>query len=47
MIALEGKIINHPFPILIDSREIHNYIDKKIVDNFQLERSNLENLGLV
>ena len=32
MIELEGKIINQPVSILIDSREIHFYIDPKIVD---------------
>jgi hypothetical protein len=47
MIELEGKIINHPIVILIDSREIHCYIDPKIVDRLHLEKSNLEKSSLV
>ena len=41
MIKVEGKIINHPVAILIDSGAIHCYIDPKIVDRLHLEKSNL------
>jgi hypothetical protein len=47
MIEVEGKIINHPVSILIDSREIHCYIDPKIVDRLHLEKSKLEKSSLV
>jgi hypothetical protein len=47
MIDMEGKIINHPISILIDSREIHCYIDPKIVDRLCLEKNNLEKTSLV
>jgi hypothetical protein len=42
MIEVEGKTTNHPIVILIDSREIHIYIDPKLVDRFHLKKSNLE-----
>jgi hypothetical protein len=41
MIEVEGKIINQPVAILIDSGEIHCYIDHKIVDILHLEKSKL------
>ena len=47
MIEVEGKIINHPVVILIDSREIHCYIDPKIVDSLHLEKTKLEKSSLV
>ena len=40
MIEVEGKIINQPLSILIDSRESHCYIDPKIVDRLHLEKNN-------
>jgi hypothetical protein len=42
-IEVEGKIINEPIYIFIDSEEIHCYIDPKIVNRLHLEKSNLEN----
>jgi hypothetical protein len=47
MIEVEGKIINQPIDILIDSREIHCYIDSKIVDRLHLEKSKLGKASLV
>jgi hypothetical protein len=47
MIEVEGKIINQLVAILIDSGEIHYYIDPKIVDRLCLEKSNLEKSSLV
>jgi hypothetical protein len=47
MIEVEGKVINDPIDILIDSREIHSYIDPKVVDILHLNKSNLEKIGLV
>jgi hypothetical protein len=47
MIKLEGKMINEPISILIDSRSSHCYIDPKIVDSLHLEKSNLEKSSLV
>jgi hypothetical protein len=41
MIEVEGKIINHPVAILIDSGASHCYIDHKIVDSLHLEKSKL------
>ena len=41
MIELEGKIINQYVVILIDSREIHSYIDPKVVDIFHLMKIKL------
>jgi hypothetical protein len=43
MIEVEGKIINQPVAILIDSRANHCYIGPKIMDIFHLEKSKLEN----
>jgi len=42
MIEAEGKIINHPAAILIDSEASRCYIDPKIVDRLHLEKSMLE-----
>jgi hypothetical protein len=39
MIKVESKISNHHVSILIDSREIHIYIDPKLVERFHLKRS--------
>jgi hypothetical protein len=39
MIEVEGKIINQPVAILIDSGASHCYIDPKIVDRLHLEKS--------
>jgi hypothetical protein len=36
MIEVKGMINNHSFTILIDSGDIHSYIDPKIVEIFQL-----------
>jgi hypothetical protein len=47
MIEVEGKIINHPIAILIDSREICCYIDPKIVCRLHLEKSELGKSSLV
>jgi hypothetical protein len=47
MIEVEGKIINHPIFILIDSRESHCYIDPKIVDILHLEKCKLGKSSLV
>jgi hypothetical protein len=47
MIEVEGKIINHIFSILIDSKESHSYIDPKVVERFHLKKSNLEKSSLV
>jgi hypothetical protein len=47
MIEVEGKIINHPVAILIDSEEIHCYIDPKIVDRLHLQKSKLVKASLV
>jgi hypothetical protein len=46
MIEVDGKIINHHVVILIDSREIHCYIDPKIVDRLHLEKSKLRKSSL-
>jgi hypothetical protein len=43
MIEVEGKIINQPISILVDSGEISFYIDPKIVDRLHLEKSKLGN----
>jgi hypothetical protein len=47
MIEVEGKIINHCVVILINSIEIHYYIDPKIVDRLHLEKSKLGKSRLV
>jgi hypothetical protein len=47
MIEVEGKIINHPVAIFIDSGEIHCYINPKIVDILHLEKSKLGKESLV
>jgi hypothetical protein len=47
MIEVEGNIINQHVAILIDSRVIHCYIDPKIVDRLNLEKSKLEKSSLV
>jgi hypothetical protein len=47
MIEVEGKIINEPIVILMDSGEIHCYIDPKIVDRLHLEKSKLGKSSLV
>jgi hypothetical protein len=47
MIEVEGKIINHPVSILIDSGAIHCYIDPKIVDRLHLEKSKLGKSSLI
>jgi hypothetical protein len=47
MIEVEGKIINQPIAILIDSGAIHGYIDPKIVDILHLEKSKLGKTSLV
>jgi hypothetical protein len=41
MIEVEGKIINHPVAILIDSGASHYYIDPKIEDRLHLDESNI------
>jgi hypothetical protein len=47
MIEVEGKIINQPVAILIDSGESHCYIDPKIVDILHLEKIKLGKACLV
>jgi hypothetical protein len=47
MIEVEGKIINHPVAILIDSGAINCYIDPNIVDILHLEKSKLGKASLV
>jgi hypothetical protein len=47
MIEVEGKIINQPVVILIDSGASHCYIDPKIVDSLHLEKSKLGKSSLV
>jgi predicted aspartyl protease len=47
MIEVEGKIINHPVVILIDSGASHCYIDPKIVDRLHLEKNKLGKASLV
>jgi hypothetical protein len=47
MIEVEGNIINQPFAILIDSGEIHFYIDPNIMDQLHLEKIKLEKESLV
>jgi hypothetical protein len=47
MIEVEGKIINQPIVILIDSGEIHFFIDPKIVNSLNLEKSKIEKSILV
>jgi hypothetical protein len=47
MIEVEGKIINQHVYILIGSREIHSYIDPKVVENFHFKKSKLKKSSLV
>jgi hypothetical protein len=47
MIEVEAKIINQPITILIDSREIHCYIDPNIVDRLYLGKNKLGKSSLV
>jgi hypothetical protein len=47
MIEVEGKIINQPVAILIDSGASHCYIDPKIVDILHLDKSKLGKAILV
>jgi hypothetical protein len=47
MIEVEGKIINQSVSILIDLGASHCYIDPKIVDRLNLERSKLGKSSLV
>ena len=47
MIEVEGKIINQPVVILIDSGASHCYIDINIVDRLHLEKSKLGKESLV
>jgi hypothetical protein len=47
MNKVEGKIINQPITILIDSGVNHSYFDPKIVDNFPLKKNKLERSWLV
>jgi predicted aspartyl protease len=47
MIEVEGKIINQPITILIDSRASHFYIDPNIVDRLHLEKNKLGKTILV
>jgi hypothetical protein len=47
MIEVEGKIMNQPVAILIDSGTSHCYIDPKIVDILHLEKSKLGKASLV
>jgi hypothetical protein len=47
MIEVEGKIINKPISILINSGTSHCYTDPKIVDRLHLEKSKLGKSSLV
>jgi hypothetical protein len=47
MIEVEGNINNQPISILIDSRDIHIYLYRKMVEIFQLPRSKLGKPWLV
>jgi hypothetical protein len=47
MIEVDGKIINQPIAILIDSGSSHCYVDPKIVDILHLEKSKLGRSSLV
>jgi hypothetical protein len=47
MIEVEGMIDNYSIAILIDSRAIHSYIDRNMVDRFKLKRCNNEKSWLV
>jgi hypothetical protein len=47
MIDVEGKIINQPVAIFIDSGASHCYMDPKIVDRLHLEKSKLGKSTLV
>jgi hypothetical protein len=47
MIEVEGKIMNQPVAILIDSGAIHCYIDPKIVDILHLEKIKLGKTSFV
>jgi hypothetical protein len=47
MIEVEGKIINQPVVVLIDSGASHCYIDPNIVDRLHLEKSKLQKASLV
>jgi hypothetical protein len=41
MIEVEGRINNQTIAILIDSGDIHSYLDPKMVEIFQFPRSKL------
>ena len=47
LIEVEGNIDNYPIAILIASRDIHSYVDPKIVERFKLKRCKHENSWLV
>jgi hypothetical protein len=47
MIEVEVKINDQPIVILIDSGDIHSYLDPKMVERFQLPRSKLGKPWLV
>jgi hypothetical protein len=47
MIEVEGKINNEPIAILIDSGDIHSYINDNIVEIFHLQRSKHKKYWLV
>jgi hypothetical protein len=47
MIKVEGKIIDQPATIFIDSGAIHYYIDPNMVDRLHLEKSKLGKASLV
>jgi hypothetical protein len=47
VIKVEGKIINQPIYILIDSGTSHCYIYPKVVDTLHLDKSKLEKSSLV
>jgi hypothetical protein len=47
MIEVEGKIINQPISILIESREIHSSIDPKVVERLHFMKIKLEISWLV
>jgi len=42
MIEVEGKIINQPVSILIDSGASHCYTDNKILDRLHLKKVSLK-----
>jgi hypothetical protein len=47
MIEVEGKFNNYPISILIESGTSHCYIDPRVGEKLQLEKSKLKKSSLV